>query len=226
MGLLILTPQMRVYTVFSIFFFLISSLFLSTEGLSLAKKEKAGAVSTKAKGAEADTGEQTETADSNDKAEGKDSEDSETLDLKVETVEKVETKEGQPAEAETKEGLGGADGKSKILGLITKLKEMNVFLKEMVTYWDKLAGGKKALARDADADADADAKDEKSGAEDEAAAGDAEDEAAAGGEEEKTAEGEGKDGAETEKKTEEAAGDAAGDSAKDTAVPGRKRKRF
>lgn len=104
---------MRVYTVFSIFFFLISSLFLSTEGLSLAKKEKAGAVSTKAKGAEADTGEQTETADSNDKAEGKDSEDSETLDLKVETVEKVETKEGQPAEAETKEGLGGADGKSK-----------------------------------------------------------------------------------------------------------------
>merc|ERR1712048_1407253 len=224
MGLLILTPQMRVYTVFSIFFFLISSLFLSTEGLSLAKKEKAGAVSTKAKGAEADTGEQTETADSNDKAEGKDSEDSETLDLKVETVEKVETKEGQPAEAETKEGLGGADGKSKILGLITKLKEMNVFLKEMVTYRDKLAGGKKALARDADADADA--KDEKSGAEDEAAAGDAEDEAAAGGEEEKTAEGEGKDGAETEKKTEEAAGDAAGDSAKDTAVPGRKRKRF
>merc|ERR1712156_1230017 len=192
-------------------FFLISSLFLSTEGLSLAKKEKAGAVSTKAKGAEADTGEQTETADSNDKAEGKDSEDSETLDLKVETVEKVETKEGQPAEAETKEGLGGADGKSKILGLITKLKEMNVFLKEMVTYWDKLAGGKKALARDADADAEADAKDEKSGAEDEAAAGDAEDEAAAGGEEEKTAEGEGKDGAETEKKTEEAAGDAAGD---------------
>merc|ERR1712156_504937 len=174
---------------FPSFFFLISSLFLSTEGLSLAKKEKAGAVSTKAKGAEADTGEQTETADSNDKAEGKDSEDSETLDLKVETVEKVETKEGQPAEAETKEGLGGADGKSKILGLITKLKEMNVFLKEMVTYWDKLAGGKKALARDADADAeadaDADAKDEKSGAEDEAAAGDAEDEAAAGGEEEK-----------------------------------------
>merc|ERR1712048_710432 len=220
MGLLILTPQMRVYTVFSIFFFLISSLFLSTEGLSLAKKEKAGAVSTKAKGAEADTGEQTETADSNDKAEGKDSEDSETLDLKVETVEEAETKEGQPAEAETKEGLGGADGKSKILGLITKLKEMNVFLKEMVTYWDKLAGGKKALARDADA------KDEKSGAEDEAAAGDAEDEAAAGGEEEKTAEGEGKDGAETEKKTEEAAGGAAGDSAKDTAVPGRKRKRF
>merc|ERR1712048_779894 len=226
MGLLILTWEMRVYTVFSIFFFLISSLFLSTEGLSLAKKEKAGAVSTKAKGAEADTGEQTETADSNDKAEGKDSEDSETLDLKVETVEKVETKEGQPAEAETKEGLGGADGKSKILGLITKLKEMNVFLKEMVTYWDKLAGGKKALAGDADADADADAKDEKSGAEDEAAAGDAEDEAAAGVEEEKTAEGEGKDGAETEKKTEEAAGDAAGDSAKDTAVPGRKRKRF
>merc|ERR1712156_1115892 len=167
---------------FPSFFFLISSLFLSTEGLSLAKKEKAGAVSTKAKGAEADTGEQTETADSNDKAEGKDSEDSETLDLKVETVEKDETKEGQPAEAETKEGLGGADGKSKILGLITKLKEMNVFLKEMVTYWDKLAGGKKALARDADADADADAKDEKSGAEDEAAAGDAEDEAAAGGE--------------------------------------------
>ena len=102
---------MRVYTVFSIFFFLISSLFLSTEGLSLAKKEKAGAVSTKAKGAEADTGEQTETADSNDKAEGKDSEDSETLDLKV--TEEVETKEGQPAEAETKEGLGGADGKSK-----------------------------------------------------------------------------------------------------------------
>merc|ERR1712048_777708 len=226
MGLLILTWEMRVYTVFSIFFFLISSLFLSTEGLSLAKKEKAGAVSTKAKGAEADTGEQTWAADSNDKAEGKDSEDSETLDLKVETVEKVETKEGQPAEAETKEGLGGADGKSKILGLITKLKEMNVFLKEMVTYWDKLAGGKKALARDADADADADANDEKSGAEDEAAAGDAEDEAAAGGEEEKTAEGEGKDGAETEKKTEEAAGDAAGDSAKDTAVPGRKRKRF
>merc|ERR1712048_1448682 len=221
MGLLILTPQMRVYTVFSIFFFLISSLFLSTEGLSLAKKEKAGAVSTKAKGAEADTGEQTETADSKDKAEGKDSED---LDIKL--TEEAETKEGQPAEAETKEGLGGADGKSKILGLITKLKEMNVFLKEMVTYWDKLAGGKKALARDADADADADAKDEKSGAEDEAAAGDAEDEAAAGGEEEKTAEGEGKDGAETEKKTEEAAGDAAGDSAKDTAVPGRKRKRF
>ena len=99
---------MRVYTVFSIFFFLISSLFLSTEGLSLAKKEKAGAVSTKAKGAEADTGEQTETADSKDKAEGKDSED---LDIKL--TEEAETKEGQPAEAETKEGLGGADGKSK-----------------------------------------------------------------------------------------------------------------
>merc|ERR1712156_676019 len=140
---------------FPSFFFLISSLFLSTEGLSLAKKEKAGAVSTKAKGAEADTGEQTETADSNDKAEGKDSEKIETLE--GELLEKVETKEGQPAEAETKEGLGGADGKSKILGLITKLKEMNVFLKEMVTYWDKLAGGKKALARDADADAEADA---------------------------------------------------------------------
>ena len=65
-------------------------------------------MSTKAKGAEADTGEQTETADSNDKAEGKDSED---LDIKL--TEEAETKEGQPAEAETKEGLGGADGKSK-----------------------------------------------------------------------------------------------------------------
>merc|ERR1739847_158844 len=132
MGLLILSPQMRVSTVLSVVFFLTSSLFLSTDGLSsgfsLGKKGKA-------KEAPAD--------DEATEEEGTD----------------ADAEEKTTSEAEDS-GDSGDSQKDKILELISKLKEMNTFLNEMVTYWDKEAGGgKDPKESESDAPDDADAAD-------------------------------------------------------------------
>merc|ERR1711936_968029 len=147
------SPQMRVSAVLSIVFFLTSSLFLSTEalssGFSLGKKEKEAKAEPAAKQAETE-----------EEAPAKE-EDDETEAPTEETTEAGDTT-----------GTGSGGNKDKILELISKLKEMNKFLNEMVTYRDKEAGGGKGDKDDTTDEPDADAAgktDEKEETEDEAA---------------------------------------------------------
>merc|ERR1711936_1439021 len=129
------SPQMRVSAVLSIVFFLTSSLFLSTEalssGFSLGKKEKEAKAEPAAKETETEEeapAKEEEGADADGAKEG----DDETEAPTEETTEAGDTT-----------GTGSGGNKDKILELISKLKEMNKFLNEMVTYWDKEAGGGK-----------------------------------------------------------------------------------
>merc|ERR1739847_23670 len=148
MGLLILSPQMRVSTVLSVVFFLTSSLFLSTDGLSsgfsLGKKGKAKEAPADDEATkEEETPKEEEAAEAGAEDEGTD----------------ADAEEKTTSEAEDS-GDSGDSQKDKILELISKLKEMNTFLNEMVTYWDKEAGGgKDPKESESDAPDDADAAD-------------------------------------------------------------------
>ena len=53
-----------------------------------------------------------------------------------------EEEEGESEDLELAETPGGK--KEQVVGLITKLKEINGFLNSMVTYWDETASGSKA----------------------------------------------------------------------------------
>ena len=56
--------------------------------------------------------------------------------------EEEEEEEGESEDLELAETPGGK--KEQVVGLITKLKEINGFLNSMVTYWDETASGSKA----------------------------------------------------------------------------------
>ena len=57
-------------------------------------------------------------------------------------VPEEEEEEGESEDLELAETPGGK--KEQVVGLITKLKEINGFLNSMVTYWDETASGSKA----------------------------------------------------------------------------------
>merc|ERR1711936_1501430 len=169
------TLQMRVATLYTTGFFILCSLCISTNALSpglfLGQKGKKGAKG-KGKGAGKGTGSLTPADDTEEATGSGPSEASEPVEVGAEVGgAKVEA----AGEEEVAAPLASTNaGKSaQVKGLITKLKDINGFLNNMVTYWDDLAGesGAGAAAEAAGNKAETESDDGPSDAEEEAAEG-------------------------------------------------------
>merc|ERR1712227_619443 len=162
------TLKMRVTTLCTFGFFILCSLCVSTNALSpgfylgkdAPKKEEEEVAAEDGEEPEGDKDEEAdndenkdEGAEGGDEAEKEGNDDGENKGEGEEGSEDATEANGADDGGDEGAEAGGAGNKERIEGLIGKLKDINTFLKEMVTYWDDHAdkGGEAGASEDGEA---------------------------------------------------------------------------